>query len=75
MITLTLDKQQLTLSRPGATQIVVSHDAPALAQAIGQLARWPPTQPGQAAATVATPAQLGQRLAMARALRLAAETR
>jgi hypothetical protein len=67
MITLTLDKQQLTLARPpavpgqaGATRIVVSHDAPALARAIGQLAPWP-------AATVATPAQLGQRLARARA--------
>jgi hypothetical protein len=57
MITLTLDKQQLTLSRPGATRIVAPHDPAALAQAIAQLARRPST----------TPAQLGSRLAKARA--------
>jgi hypothetical protein len=56
MITLTLDKQQLTLSRPGATRIVAPHDAPALAQAIVALAHQP----------APTPAQLGARLAQMR---------
>jgi hypothetical protein len=47
----------LLLSRPGATIRVAPHDVAALAQAIVQLAHQP----------APTPAQLGQRLAKARA--------
>ncbi len=59
----------LLLTGHGAAQIVAPHDAPALAVAIRRIiarampATRPPAMPGQAA----TPAQLGARLAKARA--------